>query len=433
MPRPRRSLLLDAYGVALAVAGPPVAAGLLAWRTAKRREMPRRRGERRGQASWPRPAGELVWVHGASVGELVSLLPVTEALVERGFATLVTSGTVASAEIAAVRLPAAAIHQFAPLDVPRYLRRFLDHWRPALAVFAESELWPATIAATARRGIPLILANARMSDRSFRRWRRAMPMARAVLGRIELCLAQSAEDGQRLAALGAPRVETVGNLKLDVPPPPAPAEAVVRLSRAFLHRRVLVAASTHPGEEAMLAEAHAAARAALPGLLTVIVPRHPERGAEVAAIAARAGLAAERRTETAIPAADTEIYVADTIGELGLFYRTADLAFLGGSLVPHGGQNPIEPAKLGAAILHGPHVGNFAAIYAALDEAGAAHPVASVDDLAAAIVRLGRDAAARHAMRDAAFGAVERLGGALGRTIAALDPYLMQMQLRQGG
>jgi 3-deoxy-D-manno-octulosonic-acid transferase len=420
--RSSRSRLLDAYGAVLATAGPAVAGALLRWRTLKQREDPRRIGERRGKASRPRPAGELVWVHGASVGEVVSMLPVVETLVERGFATLVTSGTVASAEVAALRLPAAAIHQFAPLDVPRYLRRFLDHWRPALALFAESELWPATVAAAAGRGIPLILANARMSDRSYRRWQRFRPLARAVLGRVELCLAQSAEDGERLAALGARRVEIVGNLKLDVPPPPAPAEAVVRLSRAFLHRRVLVAASTHPGEEAMLAAAHAAAKAALPGLLTVIVPRHPERGAEVAALAARAGLAAERRTARPVPSAATEVYIADTIGELGLFYRTADLAFLGGSLVPHGGQNPVEPAKLGAAILHGPHVGNFAEVYAALDGAGAARPVADADGLAAAIIDLGTNAAARQAMRDAAARTVERLGGALAPTVAALDP-----------
>jgi 3-deoxy-D-manno-octulosonic-acid transferase len=426
---PKRSLMLAGYGVALNFVGPASAGLLLRVRTARGREDAARLGERRGTAALARPAGALMWIHAASIGELVSMLPIVEALTTRGFAVLVTTGTVTSAQLAAERLPAGALHQYVPLDVPRYVRRFLDHWRPDLALFAESELWPAMIGELARRRVPLVLANARMSARSYRRWQIVPAAARALLGRIELCLAQSDLDARRLATLGAPRVEVAGNLKLDVPPPPAAPEAVFRLRQALGRRPMWLAASTHPGEEEMVARVHSAVREAAPGLLTVIVPRHPERGAAVAAIAQAGGLAAEQRTAAAVPAAATEIYVADTIGELGLFFRLAEIAFLGGSLVPHGGQNPIEPAKLGAAILHGPHVANFAELYAALDHAAGAREVAGGDALAQQLTALVADAPARQAMREAAAAVVGELGGALARTMAALEPYLMQLRL----
>jgi 3-deoxy-D-manno-octulosonic-acid transferase len=340
---------------------------------------------------------------------------------------------VTSAAVAAERLPDGAIHQFVPLDVPRYVRRFLDHWRPDLAMFAESELWPVTIGQLAARKVPLVLANARMSERSYRRWRAARPVARALLEGVTLCLAQSPKDARRLAALGAWRVEVAGNLKLDVPPPAAAPDAMFRLRQAVGRRPMLLAASTHPGEEEVVARVHGSVREAAPRLLTVVVPRHPERGAAVAAVARGIGLAVQQRSTDPVPATATELYVADTVGELGLFFRLADIAFLGGSLVPHGGQNPIEPAKLGAPILHGPHVANFAEIYAALDEAGGARLAEDEAALARAAAALAVDAPARAEMRKAAAAVVGELGGALARTMAALDPYLMQLRLGRRG
>jgi 3-deoxy-D-manno-octulosonic-acid transferase len=426
---PERSLALTGYCAALGLAGPAGGRLVLRARAAAGRERPERLGERRGHPAAPRPDGALVWIHAASIGELVSMLPIVETLAERGFAALVTTVTVTSADIAAARLPAGAIHQFVPLDVPRYVRRFLDHWRPDLALFAESELWPVTIGELSRRRVPLVLANARMSARSYGRWRRARPLARALLSRIDLCLAQSEADARRLASLGARRVEIAGNLKLDVPPPPAPPEAMFRLRQAVGRRPMMLAASTHPGEDELVVRAHGTVRRAAGGILTVIVPRHPERGAAVAALAESAGLAVEQRTAAAVPAAATDVYVADTVGELGLFFRLADVAFLGGSLVPHGGQNPVEPAKLGAPIVHGPYVHNFAELYAALDQADGARAVADGGALADAVAALAADAPAREAMRGAAAAVVDGLGGALQRTMAALDPYLMQLRL----
>ncbi|GGG41081.1 3-deoxy-D-manno-octulosonic acid transferase [Chelatococcus composti] len=411
----------------------PAAAALLVSRRRKGKEDPERIGERRGIPGLPRPAGRLAWVHGASVGEVVSLMPIVERLTRRGFRVLVTSGTRTSAAVLAQRLPPGAAHQFMPLDVPRYLRRFLDHWQPDLVLFAESEIWPNAVFAVRERSIPLLLVNARMSERSFRRWRQAPKSARALLEQFDLCLAQSQADGERLARLGAPRVGIAGNLKFDVPAPPADARAVASLSGIIAGRPVWVAASTHGGEEEIISLVHRALMERRPGLLTIIAPRHPERGPAVADIAQRAGLNVALRSQGALPTRDVDVYVADTIGELGLFYRLAPIAFIGRSLVPLGGQNPIEPAKLGAAILHGPHVYNFADIYAAIDRANGALPVADAESLAHALAMLLKDTARTRAMARAAAQTVESLSGALERTMRAIEPYILHMDLRSNG
>jgi 3-deoxy-D-manno-octulosonic-acid transferase len=343
---------------------------------------------------------------------------------------LVTTGTVTSAEVARTRLPAGVIHQFAPLDAPRYAARFLDHWRPDLAMFVESDLWPNLILSAAARAIPLIVVNGRVSERSFRRWRRAPRTIAAILKRFDLCLAQSKIDADRYAALGALHVDFTGNLKLDVPAPPIDAERLGALDAAVGQRRVIAAASIHPGEDAAVIEAHRQLRREFPGLLTIIAPRHPERGMQIAEAAAAAGLAPALRSRRQLPDAHIEIYVADTIGELGLVYRLAPIVFMGGSLVEHGGQNPIEAVKLGAAILHGPSVWNFAEVYAALD---AARGAAEITNTAMLTLRIGawlRDAAAREHVAQAALKTVERLGGALDRTFAAIEPYLMHLRIQ---
>jgi 3-deoxy-D-manno-octulosonic-acid transferase len=370
-------------------------------------------------------------MHGASVGEMLAIIPLVDRIRARGFNVLVTSGTVTSAELAGRWLPAGAIHQFVPLDAPRFMTRFLDHWRPGLALIAEADLWPNMIMECAARGVPLILVNGRLSERSYSRWRKAPAMIAAMLERFDLCLAQSAHDAERYTELGAPRVGLTGNLKLDVPAPPADAAKLAAVRDAVDGRPLIVAASTHPGEEAAVIDAHRRLRQSFPGLLTVVVPRHPERGAGIIDIADVAGLPAVMRSRGYLPDGGIEIYVADTIGELGLMYRLAQIVFMGGSLVRHGGQNPIEAAKLGAAILHGPHVWNFADIYAALDEARGAEEVADAGKLTVRIGALLTDAALRETVAEAALKTVEILGGALDRTLAAIDPYLMQLRLEQ--
>jgi len=393
-------------------------------REAAAKEDPARRPERRGRASSPRPAGRLIWIHAASVGETLSVIGLVERIVAAGVEVLLTTGTVTSAEIAAARLPAGARHQYVPVDVAPWVERFLDHWRPDLAVFVESEIWPATVAALSRRAVPQVLVNARVSERSARRWRRLDGLAGALFGRFTLALAQSAADADRLAGLGVPRVAVTGNLKFDGATLVADAGELAILRAAIGDRPTWVAASTQPGEEAIVAAAHARLRERLPGLLTVLAPRHPQRGGEIRAMLSDRGLAVATRSAGEIPTSATDVYLADTIGEMGLVYRLAPLAFVGGSLVPHGGQNPIEPARLGIAVLHGPHVGNFAELYRALDDNCGARAVADTAELVDAVATAHGDPAALAACVDRARSVVDASTGALDRTLAALAPWL---------
>jgi 3-deoxy-D-manno-octulosonic-acid transferase len=277
----------------------------------------------------------------------------------------------------------------------------------------------------------MILINGRLSERSFSRWSLVPGAIAALLSRFDLCLAQSAADAQRYAELGALRVSSTGNLKLDVPAPPVDETALRRLSEIVGRRPVVAAASTHAGEELTIVAAHRRLRAKFPSLLTVIAPRHPKRGESIAEIAKLAGLSAALRSRGAQPMPDIDVYIADTLGELGLVYRLAPTVFMGGSLASHGGQNPIEAIRLGAAVLHGPHVWNFAEIYAALDDAHGAALVADEEALTDCISGWLADASARKTVADAAAKTVAQLGGALQRTLAALDPYLMQLRLEQ--
>ncbi|HEX8167881.1 MAG TPA: 3-deoxy-D-manno-octulosonic acid transferase [Beijerinckiaceae bacterium] len=430
-PRIPLPLPLRLYRLSL-IALEPAAAALLLWRMRRGREDRERLPERRGVAGRERPPGFLAWLHGASIGETLSLMPVVEHLIHRGVNVLVTSGTRTAAELVGRRLPPGAVHQYVPLDAPRYVRRFLDHWRPDLALVAESEIWPNTIIELDWRRIPLVLVNGRMSERSFRRWSRWPRAARALLGRFALCLAQGPADAERLFGLGAARVAVAGNLKFDASPPPADARALAHLSGLLSGRPVWVAASTHAGEEEITVATHQALAGRFPRLLTVVVPRHPQRGGDVAALGTAAGIEVARRSQAGEPDRTTELYVVDTVGELGLFYRLSPLVFMGGSLVPHGGQNPIEPAKLGAAILHGPHVHNFTDVYAALDGAGGALPVSDGADLTRAVAELLSDAGRMRDMARAAAGAVEGLGGALGRTMQAIEPFIPAMKPEGG-
>jgi 3-deoxy-D-manno-octulosonic-acid transferase len=404
----------------------PLAPLVLKLRERRGKEEAARRSERLGRPSAARPAGRLAWFHAASVGETLSILPLMSALAEERHALsfLLTTGTVTSAKVARERLGARALHQYAPLDVPEYVKGFLDHWRPDLAVFAESEIWPNLILDSSARAIPLVLVNARMTDRSYRRWRRNGGFARPLFSRFSLVLAQNEALARRFQSLGAADTVVAGNLKIDTPPPPVDAAELERLRAAVAGRPLLIAACTHEGEEAVAADAHRRLRERLPGLLTVIAPRHPERGPAIAELLRSEGLAAARRALGALPGRDCEAYVADTIGELGMLYRLAPVAFIGGSLVDRGGHNPIEAVRQGAVVITGPHWHNFPDTYPALIGQRAAIVVRSAAELADAAARLIGDAAELGGMRARAEAALAELSGALPRTVAALLRHL---------
>lgn len=410
----------------------PLAPALIRSRLKQGKEDPDRVGERRGLSLGARPPGPLVWIHGASVGEVLAAAALIERLRALNLRILLTSGTVTSAAIVAKRFPPDIIHQYVPYDSPRYVARFLDHWRPSLALFIESDLWPNLILQASARRLPMVLINGRMSPRSFPRWRRARNTISALLDKFELCLAQSETDADRFATLGARNVIVTGNLKLDVAAPPADPARLEKLIAMTRGRPVIAAASTHPGEEEILIETHRRLAGFFPGLLTVIAPRHPDRGNAVAGLVAATGLRFAQRSREELPAASTDIYIADTLGELGLFYRLAPVVFMGGSLIEHGGQNPIEAVKLGAAVVHGPHVFNFSDVYEALGKAGGAREADSGERLVKQLGQLLADPKACAAQGEAGARVVEQLGGALDRTLTALEPYLLQLRLEMG-
>ncbi|WP_441231674.1 3-deoxy-D-manno-octulosonic acid transferase [Tardiphaga sp. 215_C5_N2_1] len=416
----------------LSAALTPLAPVLIRQRLKKNKEDPARLDERRGISQIERPAGPLVWIHGASVGEVLAAAALIERLRALGMRILLTSGTVTSAEIIAKRFPTDIIHQYIPYDSPRFVARFLDHWKPSLALFIESDLWPNLIISAAKRRLPMVLINARMSQRSFPRWQKFSATIGALLGRFEICLAQSETDAERFSALGSRSVVVTGNLKLDVQAPPGDAVKLDKLMAVTRGRPIIVASSTHPGEEEIILETHKTLTSFFPKLLTVIVPRHAHRGADIAQMITVAGAQVALRSREELPHAGTDIYVADTMGELGLFYRLSPVVFIGGSLVPHGGQNPIEAVKLGASVVHGPHVFNFTDVYEALDGAGGAKLADSSQQLVKQLGQMLGNEAARDAAIEAGHRVVERLGGALDRTLHALEPYLMQLRLEAG-
>jgi 3-deoxy-D-manno-octulosonic-acid transferase len=404
----------------------PIVPLLLKLRERRGKEEPARREERLGRPSIQRPLGRLVWMHAASVGETNAILPLMSALAEQrpSLSFLLTTGTVTSAKLAAERLGPRALHQYVPLDAPEYVRGFLDHWRPDLAVFTESEIWPNLILESSARGIPLTLVNARMTKRSFRRWRRRLGMARPLFSRFSLVLTQNDPLTRRFKSLGATGATAVGNLKIDTPAPPVNLIELQRLKPALEGRAILVAASTHEGEDAIVAEAHRQLRQSLPDLCTIFAPRHPERGASISQMLERQGLRVARRSTGALPDRTSDAYVADTIGELGMLYQLAPVAFIGGSLVDRGGQNPIEAVRQGTAVITGPNWQNFADAYRALIDHRAAIVVRSAPELASAAGRLLADRTELSGMCARASAALSELSGALPRTVEALLRYL---------
>jgi 3-deoxy-D-manno-octulosonic-acid transferase len=377
----------------LTLLGAPLIDFLLWWRKIGGKEDGARLQERKGVAGIARPAGKLIWIHTASVGEALSALPLAQELLRRhpDITLLMTTGTVSSARILAKQLPARVLHQYVPVDRLVWVRRFLDYWQPDLGVWIESELWPNLVLETARRGIPMALINARMSARSYHRWRQAPDFIRQLLDCFCVILAHDERSAEYMRNLGGARAAYAGDLKQCAEPLAVEEAQLSRLLGAIAGRPVWVAASTHPGEEEIVAQLHQRLQSQFPGLLTILAPRHANRGEQISAKIARMGMTVVRRSSGVLPEGDTGIYLADTMGEMGLIYRLAKIAFVGGSLVPHGGQNPLEPARLACAILHGPHVQNFTTIYSDLDASGAARLIQDGDDLCNALANLLRD------------------------------------------
>ncbi len=416
-------MLYGAYRILTTIAGLALP-HWLALRAKRGKEDPARIAERRGVSAVPRPAGRLVWFHAASVGEALSILPLVDAVLAQGWRVLVTTGTVTSARLLAERMPKAAIHQFVPLDYLPWVQRFLDHWHPELVLWTESELWPNTLSEIAARKIPAFLINARLSDRSLQGWKRAPGFAREMLAAFTLIIAQSDEDKARFTQLGATGVVGAGNLKLAAAPLPVDETALATLRAEISKRPRWLAASIHPGEDTIAAQAHHTVKARHAGLLTIIVPRHPQKAGDMAAAITAMGLKVARRSLSDIIAPDTDIYIADTMGELGLFYRLCDLAFMGKSLAVGGGQNPAEAAQLGCSLLLGPDMSNFRETSAALIGCKAAVEVRNPAALAAAIEWLLQDSRTRARMSENARAAVARHADAVNETLAHLAPYL---------
>ncbi len=419
------SAALAAYRLTTALLE-PIAPAVLKARAARGKEEPARIGERLGHASRPRPDGTLVWLHGASVGESLSLLPLIEALnaARPDLTLLVTSGTVTAAELLARRLPAGAIHQYVPVDAPKAADRFLDHWRPSLAVFVESELWPNLLLGAKARGCRLALLGARISQTSADGWRRTPKAARTMLGAFDLILTQDGDSRARLEDLGAVVTGEL-DLKQAAAPLPCDERELSALSFPTRGRPVLVAASTHPREDEMIAEAFAFT--ATPPALLILVPRHPARASQIAAALTVQGLSHARRSLGEPLRPDTQVYLADTLGELGLFFRLAQAVVMGGSLTKDiGGHNPLEPARFGLPVITGADVTNFRETYAGLIDAGGALMVDGQAGLNAAVANLmgDRDRAAWMGRQAKAY--TERGDRAFAVALDALLPLLPQ-------
>lgn len=402
MSDPGSGLALRVY-LALSRGIPLLASTLLRRRLTRGKELPDRWREKLGEPTLDRPDGPLIWLHAVGLGETLALRGLIAALAERAPTVefLVTSTTRGSAEVFAQNLPPRTRHQFLPLDAPAYLSCFLDHWRPGLSIWAEQDLWPGAVTATAARGIPLAVVNARMNAEAYARRARWKGLYANLLARFALITAQDASTARHLQALGAKGVAVTGSLKAAAPPLAADPARLAEAREALTGLHPVLLASSHPEDEFVTLSA---LRAAQPRPLLLIAPRDPHRGAEIAARVAEHGLSATRRSAGQGPTAD--VWVVDTFGEMGLWYRLCASSLIGGSFGPTEGHNPWEPAALGSAILHGPRIANFAADFAALHQAGAAQPVQPEAVIAALTADHAAMAARAKALSDAARGAL---------------------------
>lgn len=402
----------------------PLIAFYLFLRKRKGREDTVRFKERLGIASAPRPKGKLVWCHGASVGEAMSVLALIRKLRERypDWTLLVTTGTVTSAQLLATRLPDNVIHQYMPVDRWPYVTRFLSHWKPDLALWVESEIWPNMLTSLSERRVPVILLNGRMSEKSYARWRMIPCGAKKLMEAFSLGLAQTGGDRNRLAALGLKNVRAIGNLKYAADPLPYDETELAALRQTIGTRKLWVMASTHAGEEEIALAVHRKLHLHDPDTLTVIVPRHPARGQEIAELIEKTGLPYARRALGQQLSPDTQIYLADTMGELGVFYRLSQVCCLAGSFT-WGGHNPVEPAQLGCAIVFGPRMDNFAIMADDILSAGAALQVTDAAELEQRLAQLLASPEEASTLADKARNWAAAKQGVMDETLTLLDPF----------
>lgn len=354
-------MFLKIYNALITILYPLVIKGYINKRKQIGKEDVARFNERIGRPKLPRPEGKLFWLHGASVGESVSMLPLINKILETypDSHVMVTTGTVTSADVMQKRLPERAFHQFIPIDNPIFTTRFVKYWHPDVALWFESEFWPAVLTSIKRKNIPLILINGRISNKTFKRWQQFDFICKELLSCFSMCLGQSEEDAYRLRVLGAKETTCLGNLKYAGLPLPVDENNKKEILKQIGDRKLWIASSTHDDEEIRIAKVHKRLKEKYSDLLTIIVPRHPKRGQEIADGIKDLELSTALRSKGEKINKNTDIYIADTIGEVGLWYDIAKIVFIGGSLIPHGGQNFIEPSRVRDAVIVGPHMHNF--------------------------------------------------------------------------
>ena len=386
-------MFIKAYNTLISAFYPLIIRPYIEKRKKNGKEDVSRFNERIGNPRLPRPEGKLVWLHGASVGESVSMLPLIQKILDTcpEAHVMVTTGTVTSAEVMKKRLPSRAFHQFIPIDKPEFTSRFLKYWHPDVALWFESEFWPSILSGLKAHNIPLILINGRISDRTFRRWKIFSFVCKELLSCFTLCLGQSDEDARRLKLLGAPEALCLGNLKYAGLPLPIDEKVKQDFQSLVQGRPLWLASSTHNDEELKIAEVHRRLKQEIPGLLTIIAPRHPQRGEEIRRDIEKSGLKTALRSQKQKPAPETDIYIADTIGEMGLWYDIADIVFIGGSLIPHGGQNFMEPARMRDAVIVGPYMHNFTDAMNRARRADAVISIQTPEELEKTVLRLLKD------------------------------------------
>ncbi len=372
-------MFIKIYNALITVLYPLVIRSYVNKRKQNGKEDVNRFNERIGRPQMARPEGKLFWLHGASVGESVSMLPLINKILETypDAHVMVTTGTVTSADVMQKRLPERAFHQFIPIDNPIFTNRFVKYWHPDVALWFESELWPAVLSSIKRKNIPLILINGRISNKTFKRWQQFDFICKELLNCFTFCLGQSDEDAYRLRVLGAKDATCLGNLKYAGLPLPIDEKSKAELLKQFSKRPLWLASSTHDDEEIRIAKVHKKLKEKFPNLLTIIAPRHPNRGEDIAKEINKIGLTTALRSNKEKVTPETDIYVANTIGEMGLWYDLSKIVFIGGSLIPHGGQNFIEPSRVRDAVIVGPHMHNFTD---AMNRAKRADAVMQVND-----------------------------------------------------
>jgi 3-deoxy-D-manno-octulosonic-acid transferase len=376
------------------------------------------------------PLGErVIWIHAVSVGEVQAALPLVQALLEKypAYSLLVTTVTPTGSARVTALFGEDVAHVYAPYDLPDAVQRFFRRVRPQLAIIMETELWPNLFHACRTRQVPLLLVNARLSARSVAGYRRVKPLVARTLANITELATQGETDATRFIQLGASpeRITVSGNLKFEQRVPPGLLARAAVLRRDWgKDRPVWVAASTHAGEDEQLLAVFEQLRGHFPDCLLVLVPRHPERFEAVAELCLQRGLNIVLRSERRPCEADTQVFVGDSMGELSLFLAAADVAFVGGSLVPHGGHNLLEPAALGLPVATGPHVFNFTEICEMLQQAGACEVVGNGDELAAILGRWLADANERHRVGERGRQVVEKNRGALQTVLTMIDRQL---------